>query len=85
MEDVARYSSQQILELARFVHEVNPEALQQLGGLLANNAMGVTALSASALVLLYGKLRPASTPFSVVTALPDESSDRTGPGVARQP
>ena len=85
MEDVSRYSSQQILELARFVHEVNPEALEQLGGLVANNAMGITALSASALVLLYGKLRHASAPLSVGTELPGEPPDQAESGVARQP
>lgn len=67
MEEVARYSSQQVLELARFVYEVNPEALQQLAALLINNAVGVTALSTSALVLLYGKLRPAPVPSSIVS------------------
>jgi hypothetical protein len=63
LEDASRYSSDQILELARFVQEVNPQALAQLAGLLSDNAMGVAALSASALVLLYRRSRPPVGPI----------------------
>lgn len=56
-EDIVRYSSDQILELTLFVHEVSPEALQQLAEQLAQSATGMTALSAAALVLLHRKLR----------------------------
>jgi hypothetical protein len=64
VEEVARYSSEQILELAQFVHEVNPDALEQLAALLADSALGVTALSASALLLLYRRFRSASSASS---------------------
>lgn len=64
VEVVARFSSDQIMELASFVHEVNPGVMEQLAALLAQNPMGVTALSASALVLLYRRLRPAPAPPS---------------------
>src|SRR5512140_1914795 len=57
VEDIAQYSSDQVLELAVFVHEGHPEALQQLASLLANHPMGVTALSASALMLFYRQWR----------------------------
>lgn len=53
VELTARYSSDQILELALHVHEVNPGALEQVTALLSDGAMGTAALSASALVLLY--------------------------------
>ncbi len=64
MEMAARYSSEQILELAIFVHEVNPGALEQLTALLTVGATGAVALSASALVLLSRRLgsTPAPTP-----------------------
>jgi hypothetical protein len=62
MDMVARYSSEQILELARYVHEVNPETLEQLAALLTDSTLGATALSASALVLLYRRLRSAPAP-----------------------
>ena len=57
VEDIAPYTSDQVLELAVFVHEGHPEALQQLAGLLANHPLGVTAFSASALMLLYRQWR----------------------------
>jgi len=64
IEDVVHYSSAQVLELARFVHEVDPGTLEQLAALLTDSTLGVTALSASALVLLYRRLRPASAASS---------------------
>lgn len=60
LDDVSRYSSDQIRELALFVHEVDPAAIQHIGNLLSHHPMTVTALSASALVLLYRRWRPAS-------------------------
>jgi hypothetical protein len=57
LEDVTRYSSDQIFDLAQFVHEGNPEVLRQLAALLADHPLGVTALSASALLLLYRRWR----------------------------
>jgi hypothetical protein len=64
VEEVARYSSEQILELAHFVHEVDPNTLEQLGALLTDSTLGVTALSASALVQLYRRVRSASAASS---------------------
>jgi hypothetical protein len=57
IDDVAQYSSQQIFELASFVEQVSPEALQQLGTMLADNPVGITAFGASAAVLLLNALR----------------------------
>lgn len=56
-EMAVRFSSDQILELALFVHEVHPGTLAQLTALLSDGAIGAAALSASALVLLYRRLR----------------------------
>ena len=56
-EDMVRYSSEQIRELTLFVHEVNPDALQPLVDQLAQNTMGVAALSTAALVLLLRSSR----------------------------
>lgn len=64
VEEAARYSSEQILELAHFVHEVDPDTFEQLAALLTDSTLGVTALSASALVLLYRRFRPASAASS---------------------
>jgi len=62
LEMAARYSSEQILELTLFVHEVNPGALEQLTALLSVGATGAVALSASALVLLSRRLGLAPAP-----------------------
>lgn len=51
-EDIVRYSGEQVLELALFAHEVNPEALQPLIEQLAQNCMGIAALSTATLVML---------------------------------
>lgn len=66
IDDLARFSGDQVLELARFVQEVSPQTLEQVGALLSGNAMGVAALSASALALLYQRSRaqPADIPPS---------------------
>ena len=66
IEMAARFSSDQIRELALFVHEVSPGVLAHLTELLSDGAMGAAALSASALILLYRRLRftpePAPSP-----------------------
>jgi hypothetical protein len=60
MHDLARYSGDQVLELARFVQEVNPDTLQQLMRLLADSPVGMASLSASAIVVLYRGMRPSA-------------------------
>lgn len=50
--DVARFSKEQIAELARFVEQVSPEALAQVAALVADNPMGVGTFTASVAVLL---------------------------------
>jgi hypothetical protein len=71
-EDMARYSSEQIRELTIFVHEVNPEALQPLVEQLAQNGMGIAALSTAALVMLLRTARGRSA-----------LSRKTAPGLER--
>ena len=56
IEDVSRYSSEQIAELVRFVGQVSPESLQGAANTLADNPVGLTAFSASVLVLLMRAL-----------------------------
>ena len=60
VHDTAQFSSDQILELATFVHEASPVAFEQLTTLLIQHPMGVTAFSASALLLMYTRLRDSS-------------------------
>ena len=59
MADVARFSKDQIAELARFVEQVSPEALQQAAALFADNRSGVGTFAASVAVLLALELRRA--------------------------
>lgn len=61
MADVAEFSMDQVAELARFVEQVSPEALQQAAGLVFENRIGVSAFTASVAVLLALELRRAST------------------------
>jgi len=56
VEDAARFSSDQIFELARFVEQVSPAALQQFARLVAARPLGAAAFSASAAVLLLRAL-----------------------------
>jgi hypothetical protein len=60
MADAAQFSREQIAELARFVEQVSPEALQQAAGLVVDNRFGVGAFTASVAVLLALELRSAA-------------------------
>jgi hypothetical protein len=60
MGDVARFSKEQIAELARFVEQVSPEALQQVAGLIADHPFGVGTFAASVAVLLALEVRRAT-------------------------
>jgi len=57
LDDVGRYTNDQIFELARFVEQVSPEALQQVATLVADNPVGVAAFSVSVAMLLLRSLR----------------------------
>jgi len=56
VDEWVRYSDRQVLDLARFVQEVDPATVQQVIGLLAENPVGVAALTASAIALLYRRM-----------------------------
>jgi hypothetical protein len=56
-DDLERYTKDQIGELVRFVEQVSPEALQQLGNVVADNPMGAAAVGASVAMLLLRALR----------------------------
>ncbi|MEO8312791.1 MAG: hypothetical protein ABI520_16600 [Caldimonas sp.] len=60
MADVAQFSKEQVAELARFVEQVSPEAVQQAAGMVIDNAFGVGAFTASVALLLAIELRRAS-------------------------
>jgi hypothetical protein len=55
-EAVARVSSQQVRELAHFVEQVDPQALEQFASLVSSSPLAMATFSASALVLLYRRL-----------------------------
>ncbi len=59
MGDLASYSSEQVFELARFVEQVSPDAIQQVAGLLADNPVGASAFTAAAAMLLVRAVRGA--------------------------
>ena len=61
MADVAEFSKEQVAELARFVEQVSPEALQQAANLVFENRISVGAFTASVALLLALELGRAST------------------------
>ena len=56
LEDVDRYTNEQIMDLARFVEQVNPDALQQCAYLVLEHPVGIAAFSASVAMLLLRSL-----------------------------
>lgn len=58
--DAAHFSKEQVAELARFVEQVSPEALQQAAGMVFDNPFGVGSFTASVAVLLALELRHAA-------------------------
>jgi hypothetical protein len=57
LDDLGRYSNDQIFELARFVEQVSPEAIQQVASLFADSPVGVAAFGAAAAMLLVRAVR----------------------------
>jgi hypothetical protein len=62
MEAVALLSSRQVHELAHFVEQVDPQALQQFASLVSSSPLAMATFSASALVLLYRRLQNVRPP-----------------------
>ena len=62
LDEMGRFSSSQIFELAQFVQEKSPQVLQQVATRLIQDAASLPALSLSAVFLLYRNLQasPAS-------------------------
>lgn len=52
-DEVAQVSTEQVLELARFVEQVDPQVLVQVADLLSTHSIGMATFSAAAMVLLY--------------------------------
>jgi hypothetical protein len=76
MGDMARFSNDQIVELARFVEQVNPDALQDFASLFTQRSMGMAAFSASAALLL---MRALQQRYGTGAAFADDSHRRRGP------
>ncbi len=57
VDDVTRYSREQIVELARYVEQVDPHALQQFAALVSNSNSGAAEFSAVVATLLLLRLR----------------------------
>jgi hypothetical protein len=63
IDELGHFTREQVYELARFVEQVSPEALQQVAGAIADNPFGVSAFGAAAAVLLATAVRElAKTP-----------------------
>jgi hypothetical protein len=57
VDELADFTREQVFELARFVEQVSPDALQQVAGTIAENPFGVSAFGAAAAVLLASAVR----------------------------
>jgi hypothetical protein len=79
--DVARFSQEQVAELARFVEQVQPEALLQAAQLVADNPFGVGAFSAAVAVLLAVELRRVAGAMPLSAPL-DQAAARYPRGIA---
>lgn len=60
IHEMANFTREQVFELARFVEQVSPDALQQMAGVIAENPLGVSAFGAAAAMLLAGAVRARS-------------------------
>jgi hypothetical protein len=61
-DELAGFTREQVFELARFVEQASPDALQQVAGAIVDNPLGVSALGAAAAVLLAGAVKPPDEP-----------------------
>jgi hypothetical protein len=52
LDDLARFSSDQVFELARFVEQVSPEALRRVASAVSSSPPGASALTVAAALLL---------------------------------
>jgi hypothetical protein len=59
---VAQLSSRQVHDLAQFVEQVDPQALQQFASLAASSPLAMATFSAAELVLLNRRLQSARPP-----------------------
>ena len=58
IDELGDFTREQVFELARFVEQASPDALQQVAGAIAENPFGVSALGAAAAVLLATAVHP---------------------------
>jgi hypothetical protein len=71
VDAVSQLSSQQIHELAHFVEQVDPQALQQFVSLASSSSLAMaTTFSAAALLLLYRRLQQAPRAPEVIALRP---------------
>ena len=57
IDELGDFTREQVFELARFVEQASPDALQQVAGAIADNPFGVSAFGAAAAVLLATAVR----------------------------
>jgi hypothetical protein len=60
IDESVRYSAEQVFELARYVNQFQPEALQQVAGLMADNPVCLNTLSATLLLVALRLWFPAT-------------------------
>jgi hypothetical protein len=57
IDELGNFTREQVFELARFVEQVSPDALQQVAGAIGDNPFGVSTLGVAAAALLANAAR----------------------------
>lgn len=70
IEEAGRYSADQVFELARYVEQFQPESLQQVAGLMADNPVCLNTLSGTLLLMALRLWVPAPQVASVIGTPP---------------
>ncbi len=67
IDELGHFTREQVFELARFVEQVSPDALQQVAGAVGDNPLGLSTLGAAAAVLLANALVAPPAPSTSST------------------
>lgn len=89
LDSLGRYTNDQVFELARFVQQVSPEAIQQVTSLFSDTPVGSAAFTAAATMLLArlamgaASGRTRSSPAGADAGPPSEPGDVAGADAGR--
>jgi hypothetical protein len=80
LDDAARVTADQMLELARYVEQCSPDTFQQVSSMLADTPLGIASVSGSVLLLAlraWHQRRTATGRSAIAAATPHAASAQT--------